>query len=459
VTLRGSWAVRASAALCCVVALSCADEPSSDAPAEPPTGAAEEPAQQEPVAPAPSASPPAAEGPAEPATFPEPDFQLAKAIYRRRCAFCHGERGDGKGPAAEALWPRPRSFVDEPFRFVSTDNGIPTEDDVFRVTSNGMPGSAMPPWRKLLSEAERREVVRYVLWLPKKALFDQELVKAEERRSRGKTALGPKELVQKVEAAFTPGRVFELPPKPDFTPAIQAKGARLYDETCRVCHGKRGDGSSEQPLRDSKERPLRARSFNLAYYKGGYSDEQLAFRILAGLPGSPMPAFGSALAERADVWPLVYRIRQFERPASGPVARGGLLFHQRGCASCHGLEGRGQIPNYNYITGTVRALDVVAKRMLIGDADEAKLVIDALTKGSLAALAESPPYPQLNVTLAQYDALRKLIREGNPAGRKNPRWGAPTFDMPAWKGELNDRQIDEILAYLISLQRWEDEEG
>lgn len=385
----------------------------------------------------------------------EPDFARAKAVYRRRCAFCHGDDGDGKGMAAAALWPRPRSFVDEPFRFVSTDNGMPTEADVFAIVSNGMPGSSMPPWRKLLPESDRRELTRYVLWLAKKSLLDKELAKADDRRSRGKDAPSAEEIRQKVEAAVAPGRPVALPPKPPFSRELAGKGAEVYAENCKQCHGARGDGRGQQPLKDSLGRPIRARSYSLGVYKGGYSDEQLARRILAGLPGSPMPAFATALKDPADVWPLVYRVRQFERGARDAPSRGRVLFHQRGCASCHGAEGRGEVPNYNYLTTTVRALNVVAKRMLVPDAAGAKVVVEALSNGTLAALAASPPYPQFNVTLAQYDALTKLVRDGNPAGRKDPKLGPPTFDMPSWKNELSDRQIDEILAYLVTLQPWE----
>jgi mono/diheme cytochrome c family protein len=388
--------------------------------------------------------------------LPEPDFSHAKKVYERRCAFCHGAAGDGKGPVAAELWPRPRSFVDEPFRFVSTDNGIPTEADVVRTISNGLPGSPMPPWRKLLPAADRAELARYLLWLPKKAAFERELAKAEERRSKGKSAPSPAEVLKKVEAAFTPGKVIELPPKPPFSRELLARGSELYAENCKACHGERGDGQSQQALKDGLGRAIRARSYNHGYYKGGYSDEQLAYRILAGLPGSPMPAFAPALKDPSDVWPLVYRVRQFEHRADSAVARGRLLFHQRGCASCHGVEGRGQVPNENFVAGRVKALDVLGTRLLVPDAGAAKLVVEALSKGTLAELADHPPYPQFNVTMAQYQALTTLIKDGNPAGRKNPRWRAPTFDMPSWKGELSNRQIDEILAYLVSLQRWDD---
>ena len=39
------------------------------------------------------------------------DANAGKAVYERKCLLCHGEKGDGKGPAAELLDPKPRDFT------------------------------------------------------------------------------------------------------------------------------------------------------------------------------------------------------------------------------------------------------------------------------------------------------------------------------------------------------------
>lgn len=38
-----------------------------------------------------------------------------KTLYRDKCQFCHGIRGDGKGPAAESLLGHPVDFTDSKF--------------------------------------------------------------------------------------------------------------------------------------------------------------------------------------------------------------------------------------------------------------------------------------------------------------------------------------------------------
>lgn len=408
-------------------------------------------------APAPPQPAPAA---SEIAIAPPADFTRAESIFRQRCAFCHGEEGDGKGDAAPLLTPPPHSFVDQPFQLVTTDNGLPTEDDVYRTISEGMPGSAMPPWRMLLPAADRRELARYVMWLQKKRFIERQVAAAAERRARGKAAPTAEEILRKADATFAPGPVLELPPKPAFSPELAATGARLYEDNCRVCHGARGDGFVAQELKDSLGRIVRARSYNAGCYEGGYSDERLAQRILLGMPGTPMPGFAGALKERADVWGLVHRIRRFEQRPEGAAGRGRSLFHQKGCVTCHGVAGRGGVPNYNYVKWTVPALDVIATRMAIPDAAAARKIGEALTSGTLGALADAPPYPRFNVTLAQYDAIKKVIQNGSRAGKRNPRAGPTTLDMPAWRGELGERAIDDLLAYLVSLRRWDaDEQG
>ena len=65
-------------------------------------------------------------------------------IYFQRCSFCHGLLGDGEGPAAKYLDPRPRDFTLGTFKFRTTESGeLPTNEDLFRTISRGLQGTAM----------------------------------------------------------------------------------------------------------------------------------------------------------------------------------------------------------------------------------------------------------------------------------------------------------------------------
>ena len=80
------------------------------------------------------------------ARAPAGDALQGQVLYERNCAVCHGLDGNGKGEAAYLLQPKPRNFHAGEFRLVSSQNRQPTREDVFRVVTNGMPGTPMPSW-------------------------------------------------------------------------------------------------------------------------------------------------------------------------------------------------------------------------------------------------------------------------------------------------------------------------
>ena len=59
--------------------------------------------------------------------FAQGDANAGKAVYERKCIGCHGEKGDGKGPAAELLLPKPRDFTKGLYKIRSTANKTPTD--------------------------------------------------------------------------------------------------------------------------------------------------------------------------------------------------------------------------------------------------------------------------------------------------------------------------------------------
>ena len=77
-----------------------------------------------------------------------------RALYRERCVACHGERGRGDGPAAGGLEPRPADLLLH----------VPqhTDGELFFFIGRGVPGTAMPAWRSVLTERERWYLVHYL---------------------------------------------------------------------------------------------------------------------------------------------------------------------------------------------------------------------------------------------------------------------------------------------------------
>ena len=86
------------------------------------------------------------------------DANAGKAVYQLKCVGCHGEKGDGKGPAAELLVPQPRDFTSGIYKIRTTAGKAPSDQDLFKVITDGMPGTSMPSWA-VLPEKERWNLV------------------------------------------------------------------------------------------------------------------------------------------------------------------------------------------------------------------------------------------------------------------------------------------------------------
>jgi mono/diheme cytochrome c family protein len=82
------------------------------------------------------------------------DPRAGKETYDKRCASCHGEKGDGDGPAATSMIPQPTRFADyEAMKLRSPQ-------DWFNAIQSGVPGTAMYPQR--LTEKEAWDLVAYL---------------------------------------------------------------------------------------------------------------------------------------------------------------------------------------------------------------------------------------------------------------------------------------------------------
>lgn len=80
-------------------------------------------------------------------------IQKGKEIYEKKCALCHGARGDGKGPASAGLSPRPTNFKD------SHGEKMSDGEHFWKITTGK---GGMPSFEKDLTEEERWHVINYV---------------------------------------------------------------------------------------------------------------------------------------------------------------------------------------------------------------------------------------------------------------------------------------------------------
>src|SRR2546426_7131191 len=204
------------------------------------------------------------------------DANAGKAVYERKCAGCHGDKGDGKGAAGELLRPAPRDFTSGIYKIRSTANKVPTDKDVFDVITHGMPGTSMPAW-KVLPEKDRWNLVAYL-----KSFASEKFKEAPKKQ--------------------------ELPKEVASSESSIKRGKEMYEAIeCNKCHGAEGraDGPSRPELKDEWGHPIAPANLTKRWtFRGGASRVDVATRLATGVLGTPMPTFIDSVEKPEDIWHL-----------------------------------------------------------------------------------------------------------------------------------------------------------
>jgi mono/diheme cytochrome c family protein len=85
-----------------------------------------------------------------------------KTVYTMNCVACHGDKGDGNGPAGAVMNPKPRNFITDKFKKGDKPAAV------FEVVSKGLKDTTMAAFGHL-SEEERWAVSHYLLTFRKGA--------------------------------------------------------------------------------------------------------------------------------------------------------------------------------------------------------------------------------------------------------------------------------------------------
>ena len=225
-----------------------------------------------------------------PAKIPETSDAIAagKKIYEKWCYYCHGAKGDGNGPAAPRLDPKPRNFTRNEYKIRSTGLGaLPTDEDLFRIISSGIEGSAMPFWSTLAGE-ERWQVTYFI-----KTFYEafKELGEAHE--------------VVPISA--------EIPSDPESV----KRGKELFKEAkCFLCHGEDGkaDGKITTTLKGKWDLPYKARNLTKSWlFKGGNATKDIYRTITTGFNETPMGSYAADLLTDDDRWHLAHYVKSISR--------------------------------------------------------------------------------------------------------------------------------------------------
>lgn len=89
------------------------------------------------------------------------ELNLGWETYVNYCMQCHGMDGDGKGPAAQGMYPHPRNFKQGLYKFGYVSQGeLPTDADLRRIIRHGLNGTQMLPWD--ISDQRLNAVIQYI---------------------------------------------------------------------------------------------------------------------------------------------------------------------------------------------------------------------------------------------------------------------------------------------------------
>lgn len=89
-------------------------------------------------------------------TWAAGDAAKGEKVYKANCVVCHGDKGDGNGPAAAPLTPKPRNFT-SPTEMKGID-----EARIKKGITEGRPGTAMVSFAKTLSAGDIDDVIAYI---------------------------------------------------------------------------------------------------------------------------------------------------------------------------------------------------------------------------------------------------------------------------------------------------------
>ncbi len=203
-------------------------------------------------------------------------IQRGREIYHKYCIGCHGEHGQGDGPAAVRLITKPRDFTSGIYKFRSTDSSsLPMESDIHRVITRGLSRVSMPAF-PLMPETEKVAVIEYI-----KSFYPRW---DEEKDNR---------------------KIVPVPPAPaDLdTRERQLRGRIVYlAMNCNSCHGidGAGKGATRTEYVDAWGNPQKPFNFTRGQLKNGDTPEDIYRTFHTGLR-SIMPSYNVDLLATANV--------------------------------------------------------------------------------------------------------------------------------------------------------------
>lgn len=230
-------------------------------------------------------------------------------------------------------------------------------------------------------------------------------------------------------------------PAPEYERADVERGAQLYDEFCSNCHGSAGDGVGSVNLMSGQ-------------FRHASTDQNFRRILTNGIPAAGMPPGNYTDADMLALVAYVRNMRDYDGGVVtlGDAARGRAVFEGKGaCSSCHRVAGRGSRlgPDLTAI-GAVRGAGSLRATLLdpTGSMLPLNRPLRAVTRDGEVITGR-----RLNedtYTVQIFDERERLVSLDKADLQELTVLG--TSPMPSYAETLNEAELADLLAYLVTLQ-------
>jgi len=232
--------------------------------------------------------------------------------------------------------------------------------------------------------------------------------------------------------------VAQTPPNP----ADVELGARLYQGNCALCHGQHGDAIAGVDLGRGK-------------FRQAQSDADLVRIMKNGIPGTPMPPANLTDFQAGEI--VIY-LRSAAAEAvrnsnsRGDAGRGRAIFEGSGrCLTCHRVRDKGSRvgPDLTDI-GSLRRSTELEASVLDPDAEvlPQNRYVRLVTRDGATITGRLLNHDTFSVQLI--DSRERLLSVMTSDLREF-RF-VTNSSMPSYRGKLNAREVEDVVAYLVSLK-------
>ena len=217
-------------------------------------------------------------------------FEEGKKNYTRKCLSCHGCSANGQGPYARNTLARPANLNERLKNYPDPDAPF----HFWRV-SEGVPGTAMPPWGWTISEELRWKINTYEMSFNGGAV---RTVSGDVSDEEGDRFAKDTNIVPPIEG----------------TKEEYDKGERIYRLFCAQCHGLNGKGdgpaSIAAPGGYIQPEPANFEESGTDFTLYG----RYVWKVREGVETTNMPPWKEALTDE-EIFPAIFYIQGFSKPA------------------------------------------------------------------------------------------------------------------------------------------------